>query len=246
MALCPIAFERTSNWRVAVGAAVLCAVLASMTVGNAIDVAGQVRDLGRKPARDLLNKIAGVESRIEDAQNSRSQLPQQLPQVTVDMVGAALSAVAAAETARTQECGRVGDNCRARVVELKSAIANQVKLLADKAIGDKGEALDVKIAQLKAEREDLGAPPEDADPTAHRLARVITLFHDLGPKPAECVADWWPTWLGFGVEAIALLGSYVLVNGCCRHWSDAAGGRISSGGLRTSLPGGATSALRAP
>jgi hypothetical protein len=212
MALCPIAAERTDNWRVALGAIALGGILATMTLGNAIDVAGAVRDLGRKPARDLVQKIATLESRITVATNSRSLLPQLLPQVTDALVMAATQAVDAAEVARVQECGKVGDNCRARVADKEQALERQSALLEKKAIAEAGKALDDKIDTLTTERQGLGAPPEDADPTAHRIAKVISLFRDLGAKPAEWVADWWPTWLGIGVEAIALLGSYVLVN----------------------------------
>ena len=43
MALCPITFDRARNWRVRVGSTALCAVLASLTFSNAVDVAGKVQ-----------------------------------------------------------------------------------------------------------------------------------------------------------------------------------------------------------
>ena len=49
------------------------------------------------------------------------------------------SAVAAAQTARDQECGRVGPNCRQRVAELNS-------VLRDKAAADRAAEIDARIA----------------------------------------------------------------------------------------------------
>jgi hypothetical protein len=211
MAVCPIACDRVRNWRVALGAVILCPILASMSVGNAVDVAGKLRDDGAKPARDLIDRIAALNSRIAAAENSRSKLPQALPQITDAMLATAEEAVNSAETARAQECGVVGLYCRARVADKERALDKQATLLALKATADAGKALDDKIDALRTERQGLGAPPQDADPTAHRIAKVITLFHDLGAKPAEWVADWWPTWLGFGVELIDLLDPFILI-----------------------------------
>jgi hypothetical protein len=105
----------------------------------------------------------------------------------------------------------VGTFCRDRVADKERALDRQAALLRDKAIGDAGRALDDKIETFRAERMNLGAAPQDADPTAHRLAKAISLFHDLGSKGAERVAEWWPTWTGLGVEAIDLLGPLILV-----------------------------------
>jgi hypothetical protein len=212
MALCPIACDRVRIWRVALGAVILCPILASMSLGNAVDVAGKLRDDGAKPARDLIARIAGLDSRIAAAENSRSKLPQVLPQITDAMLATAEETVNSAETARAQECGVVGLYCRARVADKERALDKRANLLALKATADAGKTLDDKIDALRTERQGLGAPPQDADPTAHRIAKVITLFHDLGAKPAEWVADWWPTWLGFGVELIDLLGPFILIS----------------------------------
>jgi hypothetical protein len=52
-------------------------------------------------------------------------------------------AVAAAQIARDQECGRVGPNCRQRVAELNS-------LLRDKAAADRAAEIDARIAEQEA------------------------------------------------------------------------------------------------
>ena len=53
------------------------------------------------------------------------------------------SAVAAAQTARDQECGRVGPNCRQRVAELNA-------VLRDKAAADRAGEIDGRIAAQEA------------------------------------------------------------------------------------------------
>ena len=53
------------------------------------------------------------------------------------------SAVAAAQIARDQECGRVGPNCRQRVAELNA-------VLRDKAAADRAAEIDTRIAAQEA------------------------------------------------------------------------------------------------
>jgi hypothetical protein len=67
--------------------------------------------------------------------------------------------------------------------------------------------------QLKAEKRALGTIPADPySPAEHRIAEMTSWVHDLGPNGAAWVSDWWPTWLGFGVELIDLLGPFILVS----------------------------------
>jgi hypothetical protein len=76
------------------------------------------------------------------------------------------SAVAAAQLARDQECGRVGPNCRQRVAELNA-------VLRDKAASDRATEIDARIAQEEAS---LGALPAlaSADPQIEAARAVIT------------------------------------------------------------------------
>jgi hypothetical protein len=88
---------------------------------------------------------AGRASVIETAIDLRQQ--------RVDKIEAARTAVASAITARDQECGRVGDNCRARVRELNQRQADLAAALAVPTVA--GPSVSV------------------ADPGAHMLAAML-------------------------------------------------------------------------
>jgi hypothetical protein len=97
----------------------LCPILASMSLGNAVNVANKVRDEDAKPARELISKAAGLDSRITDATTSRSGLPHQLPQVTEAMATAGQAAVDAAEPARRSAGSSAGSAATGRPTRLR-------------------------------------------------------------------------------------------------------------------------------
>lgn len=185
--------------------------LAVVNYAMAVESVGNLRDSGAGPARDLVHKAAGLDSRIERARNSRKLLPQAPPAVTAAMEKAAQGAVDSVEAARQQECGKVGDNCRIRVAEKAKAIDTQADLLARKATYDAATKLDSEIARLESERAALGPIPENIDPHAARLAKQVGRFVKLGDNPVQEVADAVISIVSAFAEVIGLLGPIVLM-----------------------------------
>jgi hypothetical protein len=85
-------------------------------------------------------------------------------------------AVAAAQTARDQECGRVGPNCRQRVAELNA-------VLRDKAAADRAAEIDARIAAQEASLSALPALAS-ADPQAE-AARAAVIWLSGGHLTAS-------------------------------------------------------------
>jgi hypothetical protein len=75
-------------------------------------------------------------------------------------------AVAAAQVARDQECGRVGPNCRQRVAELNA-------VLRDKAAADRASEIDARIAAQEASLNALPALAS-ADPQTEAARAAVT------------------------------------------------------------------------
>jgi hypothetical protein len=76
------------------------------------------------------------------------------------------SAVAAAQVARDQACGRVGPNCRQRVAELNA-------VLRDKAAADRAAEIDARIAAQEAGLSAL-PPLASADPQTEAARAAVT------------------------------------------------------------------------
>jgi hypothetical protein len=113
MTAVPFAVSKARNiaWKSLFWAAGIA--LATLNYTLAVASVGKMRDSDAGPLRELLHKHAGLDSRIERARNSRKQLPQQRPLVDQAMLDAANETVKLVDEARKQECGKVGENCRA-------------------------------------------------------------------------------------------------------------------------------------
>jgi hypothetical protein len=86
------------------------------------------------------------------------------------------SAVAAAQIARDQECGRVGPNCRQRVAELNA-------VLRDKAAADRAAEIDGRIAEQQSALNAL-PPTASHDPQAE-AARAAVVWLSRGHLTAS-------------------------------------------------------------
>ena len=86
------------------------------------------------------------------------------------------SAVAAAQIARDQECGRVGPNCRQRVAELNA-------VLRDKAAADRAAEIDGRIVEQQSALNAL-PPLASADPQAE-AARAAVIWLSRGHVTAS-------------------------------------------------------------
>jgi predicted transcriptional regulator len=185
--------------------------LATLNYTLAVASVGKMRDSDAGPARELVHRHAGLDSRIARLTNSRSQLPQVPPAIDQSMLDAANQAVALADDARLRECGRVGDNCRQRVAELAEATKARVPMQAAKAMADQIARIDADLRQLEDEKRGLAPPPKDVDAAAARLSKQLGRLFDLGDSPVETTADVIIGGVSALSELIGLLGPIVFV-----------------------------------
>ena len=210
MAACPFAVKRAANTGEKLVYLVIGLELATFNYTQAHDTIGKLRDLSSEPARQLQKTAAGLNSRIARVTNSRKELPQ-FTSTTPEMVKAAEDAVAAAETNRQQECGKVGDNCRIRVAEKTAAIEHHKTAVANRALTSRAETLDANKEAAQKELDALGVIPEHADKSASRLAKDIGKLVDLGPAPDETLIDWTIKFFAIIVEVIGLVGPRMIL-----------------------------------
>src|SRR5262249_61926328 len=185
-------------------------VLAALNWGAATEAASHLRDAYADPRRATIGRAATLKRDLGVARKSRSQVSHFTPTVA-EGVAAAQRAVDEAISARNQECGKVGPNCRQRVVELFDRQSELSKAHTNKALTEQAAALEAKIAGIEAEIRALGAIPSHADPGAARIAKVIGKVIDLGGEPEDVISDWWPTMLAAGAELLGMWGPRILI-----------------------------------
>ena len=216
MAAVPFAVSKARNigWKSLFWAAGIA--LATLNYTLAVASVGKMRDSDAGPLRELVHKLAGLNSRIERARNSRKQLPQQRPLVDQAMLDAANETVRLADEARKQECGKVGENCRARVADLTKATEVRAPLLAQKASADQIDAADKAVKALEDEKAALQSAPQNVDAAAYRLSKQLGKMVDLGDNPVEATADILIYTVSGFAEFIALLGPKIFLTamGC--------------------------------
>lgn len=212
-----VAFPRTKDYGGKLVIAVLCAALALINGGNAIDVSSKVKDAVLEPRKAAMDKAAELKSRIGDAVAARAKLPS-VAAVGQSDVDAASAAVESAATAKTQECskanGGIGDHCRERMDEERNARDRLAAVMADKAKADQVAKAETKVSDLQSELDKLGSVPTDLDPWATRVAKALGFIgYPFGWSPsASSVSEWWPTVLGVVIELMAMWGPTILIN----------------------------------
>ena len=218
MAAVPFAMEKAGNW----GFWLVCLAfgigLATLNYALAVGSIGKVRDSNAGPARELVHKAASVNSRIERARKSRSQLPQ-FAWVSAAGAAAAKRAADAAATSREEECTRRGKAaalCRDREADERTALAALATAESNRAVTAQAEQLDAEIKRLEQELAALGAIPDNVDAQAARLAKVVGRFVDLGDNPVEAVADAVISAMSVFAELIGLLGPRIIVTAMAR------------------------------
>ncbi len=218
MAAVPFAMEKAGNW----GFWLVCLAfgigLATLNYTLAVGSIGKVRDLHAGSARELVHKAASLNSRIERARKSRSQLPQ-FAWVSAAGAAAAKRAADAAATSREEECtrrGKAATLCRDREADERAAIAALATAESNRALTQQAEQLDSEIRRLEQELAALGAIPENVDAQAARLAKVAGRFVDLGDNPIEAVADTVISAMSVFAELIGLLGPRIIVTAMAR------------------------------
>ena len=200
MAYLPIRSETAETKAQAATCWLVWLLLATVCFYNALGGAALLRDLFTGPVRELQTDSAGLKSRIEELRKSRAQVPQHIP-ASAAMVEAARNAVKDAQTARNQECNKVGDNCRARVKELETANQKLADIEARRALTVRTEKFDAEIETADGQLRKAGYVPSHFDDAAARLAILIG-------KDEATVSEWFPVWLALAIEIWAALGAY--------------------------------------
>jgi hypothetical protein len=188
------AMERTQSWiaRAAfVGFAVMLVAI-NMTFG--VEAIGHVRDTTRDHNRAIADNIASLSRQLDERRNERASLQSFTP-VTSGQIADAQKAVDDAVTARDQECGKVGDNCRKRVAELSDRQDKLSGLQSNKSIGDHAVDLDRGISTLEGRISALGPAPLEQDPTAARIAMLT-----LGMLSPDAISKGLPILLSLAAE----------------------------------------------
>jgi Poxvirus D5 protein-like len=209
MAACPFAMAKTKSRGFWWGALLFGIGLAGINFLNALEVASHLRDATSDPRRTTISRAATLRSDLGVAQNSRKQLSHFI-WTTDEGVAAAKSAVASAEIARDQECGKIGENCRKRMADVSARQDELARAITKKALTDQATAINAKIAGIEKELSDLGTVPTHADPGAARLAKLLSLIVPM-ERPEDTVSEWWPIFLAGAVEALAMGGPRLLL-----------------------------------
>ena len=169
----------------------------------AVGAIGKVRD-GEAGERSALRaKAEALKVQIEETEGARRGLPP-FRWTTPEMVETAKSAVALATQARDQECNKVGDHCRARVVQLGNRQSDLAAVEADRASTERAAGLDRTLAALRGTLTGLGPIPHSDDQQATRIAVVVGVLFNLGANAAETVASGLIHFLAICAEAFAL------------------------------------------
>jgi hypothetical protein len=212
MARVPFAIKKADSWLEKLGFLAIGLGLWTFNYLLAVDTAGQWRDAVTSPAALTASKAAALNSRITAAQTAADDL-RKLPQASAAQIATAEQAVQIAQAAVTQECGKVGPNCRARQKELNDKIDDKAKLLPARANSEKLERYEREIKTAQDDLDALGPIPKAVDPWAERVAKVIGLIYDLGEHGDLKVIEWWPNWMAFIIEVIAMWGPRIILAG---------------------------------
>lgn len=181
----------------------------------AVGAVGKSRDDEAGLKSLVIQKANSLKLAISEGEESRRALPP-FKWTTQEMVSTAAKAVDLAIAARDQECGKVGDICRARVAQLSNRQSELADISANRATTERAQYLDDNIRSTRIQLAGLGTVPESTDQQASRIASVLGIFIGLGPKSAETVATGLIHFLAICAEAFALGMPRIIVTALAR------------------------------
>jgi hypothetical protein len=211
MTAIPFAMKKAENWGFWFTCLFFGLFLCLLNYAMAVGAIGKVRDHDAKAIEDLQTRAAGLQARIASLKTDIAALPA-FKWTTDEMVDTAGTAVALALQAREQECGKVGDFCRARVQQLAARQSDLAEARAARALTTRKEALSSQLLEAENQKSSLGSIPAYVDPQAARIASVLGAigFH-LGTSPIETTANAIIQFLAIAAEAFGLLMPRILV-----------------------------------
>jgi hypothetical protein len=204
MALCLPAMDRARGIGKKLAALSLAIILGLINFTNALEVASHSRDSKADGNRGSMDRRAALERQLADLTDSRNRLPRFTP-ATPAMETAALEAVTAAQWSREDECKARGPNCREREGDERKAREMLVELQGRLALTKQADEIEADLGRTRKALAEIGAAPKHEDGAAHRLAKLLRL-------ETETVMEWWPIFQAVAIEALALIGPYILLH----------------------------------
>lgn len=210
MTIVPFAMRKADN----LGFWFVCLVF-GITLGllnylMAVGAVGKAHDNVTEITLDKQSRRDHYRSQIQDLSQRRAAVGSFKP-TTRDMLDSADRAVNLALEARDQECGKVGDFCRARQAQLAARQQDRAELAASYALTERARILDEGINVLQRSLGDLGYIPATADPQAARISRVLSIFITLGSDSLQTVSNFIIHFLAVMAEAFALIAPRIVI-----------------------------------
>jgi hypothetical protein len=179
----------------------------------AVGAIGKVADHATAEATAQISRLASLKDQLEELRAARRELGAFRP-TTHEALRAADEAVKLAEVARSQECDKVGDHCRARVAQLSSRLSERAELAASLALSSRAREIDDRSNAVRKELVAAGAVPLHTNPQAERIKSVVRWVY---PSVAtDQVASGIIHFLAIMSELFAFLGPRVLATALAR------------------------------
>ena len=213
MTTIPFAMQKSPNrafWWTSLAFGVGLAVLNYIMAVGAI---GKLSDHATEKAAAAISKAASLRSALEDLRAARRELGNFKP-TSETQLRAADDAVRLAIEARDQECGKVGDFCRARVAQLQSRLSDRADVAGALSLTARSRGLDARADAVRLELDRIGNVPQYTNPQAERIRTVVAVIY---PNAAtEAVANGIIHFLAIAAELFALGMPRIMVTALSR------------------------------
>jgi len=209
MTAVPFAMQKSPNWGFWATCLMFGIGLALLNYAMAVGTIGKVRDASTAQNISASERSTRLKDSLDTAKRNLLDLGRANP-TSDEMVSSAREAVELAKQARDQECGKVGDFCRARQAQLSSRQSELATTLMGRATTQRRDDLSDTIRKIERELE-LGGKASIPDPQAARLASVVAILVPLGPNGVEAVATGLIHFLAISAELFALMMPRILV-----------------------------------
>jgi len=208
MTAIPFAMKKADNWGFWGTCLVFGTFLGCLNYALAVGAIGKGRDHESSSIEAIISQSKHLKERISELK-ALQPAASSFRYTTEEMVSTARSAVELAKQARDQECGKVGDNCRARVAQLTARQSELAESTSSRAATIQADRRDDSIRNLEANLLQLGAIPRAIDPQAERIGSLLTAIGI--PARTEAVATGLIHILAIAAELFGLLMPRVLV-----------------------------------
>ena len=175
--------------------------LATLNYIMAVGAIGKISDHATSQAAQAISRAQSLKDQLEDLRAARKELGA-FKHTSQEQLTAADEAVRLAEIAQRDECGKVGDHCRARVAQLQSRLSERADISAALSATIRRSAIERDLRAVEQKLLAVGALPTYTNPQAERIRSVVGL---IAPSVAtESVANGIIHFLAIAAELFAL------------------------------------------